>query len=227
MAAYFWLRNASFQKSAADFLRCFASTILIILFLPACASKKKNLSEPLTQRTLRGKIIALAEVRGPKEARDLVEVALVNDIIDKGSLYIIDRPTVAEALATYPAENDRQRLGKKVGADYVLTLAIEEFKVVDRQGLDALEEEDSVMTEEWREKKPVVAKSYKKVRSSEGIVRLRFDFLDVGTGERAYAGIGEARETYNSRERDLPRKMQLLESLATQAVSDFFAKMPH
>ncbi len=176
---------------------------------------------------LRGKIIALAEVRGSKEARDLVEVALVNDIIEKGSLYVVDRATVAEALTAYPAENDRQRLGKKVGADYVLTLAIEEFKVVDRQGLDAVEEEDSVLTEEWREKKPVIAKSYKKVRGVEGIVRLRFDFLEVGTGENAYSGAGEARETFNSRERDLPRKMQLLESLTSQAVSDFFAKMPH
>lgn len=175
---------------------------------------------------LRGKIIALAEVRGSKEARDLVEVALVNDIIEKGSLYVVDRATAAEALVTYPAENDRQRLGKKVGADYVLTLAIEEFKVTDRQGLDAVEEADSVMTEEWHEKKPVAAKSYKKVRSSEGIVRLRFDFLDVGTGERADEGVGEARETFNSRERDLPRKMQLLESLASRAVADFFAKMP-
>lgn len=200
---------------------------LLLLFVPACASKKKNQTETLSQHALRGKIIALAEVRGPKEARDLVEVALVNDIIEKGSLYVVDRTTVAEALATYPAENDRQRLGQKVGADYVLTLAIEEFKVIDRQGLDAVEEEDSVLTEEWREKKTVVAKSYKKVRSSEGIVRLRFDFLDVSTGERAYSGVGEVRETFHSRERDLPRKMQLLESLTSQAVTDFFAKMPH
>lgn len=153
-------------------------------------------------------------------------MALVNEILDHGRFEIVDRKTVQDAKATYPTEADWKRLGEKVGADYILSVRIAEFKIDEHQGYDKIEEEDSVLTEESGESKPVIGKRYQKVKAYEGRVKLDMKLFDVAQDKVAYQGIGEASELMNSRDKSLPRKMQFLESLTHKAVNDYFNKMP-
>ncbi len=197
--------------------------ITLVVCSAGCAKKK---AETLNLRMLESKKVAVAEITGDEKSAKMVEIALVNEIIEQGRFQIVDRTTVKEALVTYPAENDRVRLGKKVGADYVLSVAIQEFKVTDRSGLDQVEEEDSQMTEEWKSSDPIKTKSYVKVKGREGIVRLMFKFLDVEKDEVIFKGIGSGRETVNSREQTIPGQLKLLEGLSNRAVRDFFDRLP-
>lgn len=194
------------------------------LLLQGCAHKK--VIEPLTREQLQSKRVALAEINGAAESRSHVEVAVINEILDQGRFQIIDRATVQDALVTYPAESDWQRLGKKVGADYILAIRIAEFAVTERKGYDKVQEEDSVLTEESGETKPVVGVRYQKVKSYEGFVKLGCTFFDVSENAIIHQGAGHATATYNSRDKGMPGKLGLLEKLSRLAITDFFETMP-
>lgn len=191
---------------------------------PGCGHKKDV--KQLSKDDLQGKRVALADIKGGNESKSHVEVALINEILDQGRFEIIDRKTVKDAQATYPTEGDWKRLGEKVGADYVLAVRIVEFKIDEHQGYDKVEEEDSVLTEESGASKPVIGKRYQKIKAYEGNVKLDMKLFDVAQDKIAYQGRGEAKELMSSRDKSLPRKMQLLESLTHKAVNDYFNKMP-
>jgi hypothetical protein len=192
--------------------------------LSGCAHKKAV--EPLTREALRGKRVALADVRGAGESKTHVEVALVNEVIENGRFEIVDRATVQSALAEHPTDADWQALGKAVGADYVLSVNVSEFNVAERSGLDRVEYEDSVLAEERGERKPVQATRYSRVKSLEGSVKLSALLFDVSENIIVHQGFGSATKTANSRERKVPGKMALLEELSARAMRDFFEKMP-
>jgi hypothetical protein len=193
-------------------------------FLAGCAHKKVH--EPLTLKRLQGKRVALAQIDAEKDERTHIEVGILNELLDKGRFEIVDRATVQDALVAYPAESDWQRLGKKVGADYVLSVRVKEFSVDERQGYDKVTEEDSLLTEESGESKPVVGTHFKKVRGFMGAVRLSCMFYDVADGAIIYQGFGVAGETLNSRDGSLPGKMSMLEKLTGKAITNFFEQMP-
>lgn len=193
-------------------------------FLEGCAHKK--IAEPMTRRQLQNKRVALAEIRGATESKSHVEVAIINEIIDQGRFEIIDRSTVQDGLVTYPTESDWQRLGKKINADYILSVRIAEFKVTERQGLDSVVEEDSVLEEESGEHKPLKSSRYVKVKSYDGSVKLDAIFFDIAENAIIYEGTGAAKELRNSRDGAIPGKMELLEKLSAKAIRDFFEKMP-
>lgn len=194
------------------------------IFLQGCAHKKTV--ERVTLRNLQSKRVALAEVKGSKESIKHAEVAILNEILDRGRFQIVDRATVQEALVSYPTEQDWSGLGRKTGADYVLSINVKNFDIKERKGYDAVTEEDSVLTEESGSSKPVVGTRYVKVKSYEGLVKLACKLYDVAAGQMTYEGEGLATETKNSRDADFPRRMQLLESLSGKAINDFFEKIP-
>lgn len=194
------------------------------IFFAGCAHKKDV--KALTLDELQSKRVALAEIEGAAESKNMVEVAIINEILEKGRFEVVDRKTVKDALATYPTERDWKRLGEKLGADYIMSIRISEFKVDEHQGYDAVEEVDSVLTEESGESKPVVGKRYVKVKSYSGHVKLDTILFNVAQDAIVYRGVGEAASTVGSGDKSMPRKMQLLEQLAQRAISDFFNKMP-
>ena len=197
---------------------------LLALAIQGCAHKKSV--EPLTRDTLVSRLVALAEVTGAAESRTHVEVALINEIIEKGRFEVVDRATMAAALADFPTEADWQKLGRSVKADFVLAVNINKFDVTERRGLDRVEYEDSVLAQEAGQSKPLKATRYEKVRSLEGTVRLSAVFFDVAENVIVHQGFGEATETANSRDRKVEGKMALLERLTARAMRDFFDKMP-
>lgn len=194
------------------------------IFLAGCAHKKTI--QPVTLSNLVDKHVALAEVKGSVESVKHVEVAIINEILDHGRFMIVDKATVQDALSIYPTESDYEGLGKKVGADYVLGVKIKNFDIKERQGYDKVVTEDSVLTEESGEKKPVMGTRYVKVKSFEGLVKLECTFFDVLANKVTYQGIGEATATENSRDKKYMGKMDLLERLSGQAITDFFEKVP-
>lgn len=204
-------------------LRVGACAFLILLF--GCAHKKE--SQPLTQQSLHAKKVALAEIKGSKEARTQFEVSLVNAIIEKGHFEIIDRATVQEALAEFPAESDWKQLGERLGADYILAIDVTEYKVDEKQGVDRIEEEDSLLTEEQHSKQKLKGMRYVKVKAYHGQVTFTGKFFNVHKNAMAFQGEGKSSDLINSRDRDFPKsKLLFLEGLANRAVDRFFEQMP-
>jgi len=202
-----------------------------------CGHKKDVRSVTLNE--LQSKRVAMVEIDAPPESKQHVEVAIINEILDEGRFQITDRTTVLDALSTYPDEADWQRLGKKIGADYVLQVKLNDFRIADRQGLDRVQEEDSLLTQESGESKPVVVTRYVKVKALDGVVSLHAKFFDVAANEITYQGRGEASERVNSRDyaqtvaeastskkKLMPGKMKLLERLTSMAIRDFFERIP-
>lgn len=192
-----------------------------ILF--GCAHQKKN---GVAAADLQNKRVALAEIKAGPDSKPQVEVALINALIEKGYFEIVDRSSVAEAIATYPTETDWPRLGKKVGADYILSLEVLEFDVKEREGFDSVTEEDSLLAEEAHSKKPVLGTRYVKVKGYEGTVRIRGRLFDVPREKIVFEGEGSSSEKHTSTEQGgAPRKLQLLEKLSTQAMNKFLERM--
>ena len=198
---------------------------LALLFEGAGCSHKK-VKERLSQKDLRSKVVALIGVDGAKEAALQTEIAIVNQVIEKGTFQIIDRAAVQAALVGHPADGDWVALGHELNADYVLRLTVVEFKAETRQGYDVNEEEDSLLSTENRTPRKQKWKHYSKVKSQEGYVKLRVEFFDVATHEMAQSEATEARRIFNSRDGEIPRKLKMLEELTAQAVATYFESLP-
>ncbi|MEW6057877.1 MAG: hypothetical protein AB1540_14815 [Bdellovibrionota bacterium] len=194
------------------------------LGIQGCAHKKK--AEPVTLKRLQSKRVALVEIRGESESKKHVEAAILNEILDHGRFEIVDRNSVLDAQVTYPHESDWQRLGQKVGADYVMSVRVLDFSAKDRQGFDKIEEEDSVLTEESGSKEPVIGTRYQKVRAIEGNVKLQIVFFDVAQNAVLHQGMGSAKEVRNSRDKTSFRKMDMLDKLSREAIANFFNELP-
>ena len=198
---------------------------LVSQFLFTACSHKKDV-KPFSRNELQSKRVALAKIDGEDASKVHVEVGIVNEILDEGRFEIVDRNTVQDAMITYPDDSDWQRLGRKIGADYIMAVRVLDFKIDERKGYDAVHEEDSVLEEESGEDKPITSTRYVKVKSYDGLVRLKIKFFDVAADKISYEGIGSAEEKLNSRDGELPGKMEMLEKLTRQAVADYFNKMP-
>lgn len=196
-------------------------SLLFLLLSIGCAKKH---TEDFNARSLIGKTVAIAHIEGPKEAKRFVEVAIVNEVIANGRFTVVDRTATQEAMIDYPALSDRQKLGKKLGVDYVLSVQIDDYKVVDRQGYDQVEEEDSVLAEEMHESE-VKTKKYYKVKASDALVKIYFSFVNVQTGEIQFTGTGLSSLRIDSRDSKNMGKLHLLEAATNDAVHKFFESL--
>jgi hypothetical protein len=195
-----------------------AYTLLVAAFMGACASKK---SVPERPADLRDKRVALTEISGSADVRQLVEVALVNELLENGRFEIVDRPSTLALLAEYPTPQQWPALARKLDAQLYLTITARHSAVSVRTGFDEIEESDSVLAEEHREpgKK---ARRYQRVRGKAANVELVFRFFDSSSGALLIEGIGQSSREANSREGPLPGSLSLLESLVSEAVRSFF-----
>lgn len=201
------------------------SFLPLLFFAMGCAAKKP--ATTLHRDELVGKKVAIANVDGPKEARKHVEVALINEVIDQGRFEVLDRTSVREALSVYPHHSDWKRLGDHLKADFILNVKVIHFTVKEREGFDAVEEEDSLLTEESGASEAIRGRRYVKVKGNAGHVRLKMTFFDVGQNKILHDGYGEALETVNSRDNPKGGKMALLEKLTEKAVRNFFETLPN
>src|SRR4051812_36998742 len=97
-----------------------------IFSLAACSTAKKKTLPALSD--LQGKKIALVSIEGEATAKKVVEVALINQLIQRGTFILISKQDV-ETARTAPNQSptDWQGLAKRVGADYALQAEILQF----------------------------------------------------------------------------------------------------
>jgi hypothetical protein len=204
------------------FARKFALALLACS-LSACSHGAKRTTPELS--SLQGKKVALISVDGEPTARRVVEVALINQLTQRGTFILISKEDL-EAARMAPSQDpmDYKGIAKRAGADYALRARVLQFDGDTHEGYSAIEYDDSVLAQEQGESARKAERLYK-VESIVGHVRIQLDFTDVISGENRSA-IAEAEDTVTAEGKDeaahLPPKLRFLEKLCNQAFAKFF-----
>lgn len=174
---------------------------------------------------MKGKTVALVSIEGEPTSRATAEVALVNQLIRRGTFVLVPKKTIEELRAA-PDLNPThwQELARRAQADYALRARVLQFDADARDGYSSEEIEDSQLEEETG--KTSTSRVYK-VRSLTGTVRIELEFTDLAQGETR-VGIAEHRDEVVSEGRAsaarLPSRMGFLENLANEAFRQFFER---
>lgn len=199
-------------------------TALLLVQLGCSSAQKKETSIPhLTE--YRGQKVALVQIEAEATPRSMVEVALVNQLLDHGTFFLLPKQDIEKA-RTKVEVNPRDLLdvAKEAGADVALEAKVLEFKAEEHEGYSKEEKYDSQLAEE-RGEKEAIDKNYYKVKALEGEVRIKLTFTDLKTGKKQ-EGIAEASEKVTADARQsaihLPPKLRFLESLTQTAFKNFF-----
>ena len=212
-------------------LTLFLRTIVLPMafgLLVACSSAKKKTPE---LGAMGGKKVALIEILGESTARATVEVALINQILKRGTFDLISKQDVEKArLAPDQDSTDWVGVARRAGADYAMRVDVQEFDAPTREGYSSVEVEDSQLAEERGEEGRKTQRLYK-VKAIQGKVKLAVEFVDArnpkaegavrkGTAEVTKEVVAEAKD----RAALLPPKLRFLEGLSQQAFEEFFEK---
>ncbi|MGE4233779.1 MAG: hypothetical protein AB7F43_10655 [Bacteriovoracia bacterium] len=188
-------------------------TFLILLSLVGCSHTRKAVELNSHKR------VALVEIEGPKEARNQLEVSLINRVIESGDFELVDQHATSAAKSEYPTKNQWPDLGRKVDADYLLSLKVTQFNIKEHQGLDRVQEEDSLLAQEQRDPDAAHTTNYKKVKTLEGLFSVQATFFDVKRKNTAFETQAHAEQTIGSTSSGM-RRLQLLEKLSNKVISD-------
>jgi hypothetical protein len=194
----------------------------ILLAAPGCSHAKKRTPE---LSKLQGKKIALVAVTGENTARRVAEVALINQLIQRGTFYLISKEDVDAARAAYSTDpSDWKGIARKAGADYAMIAKVLDFRTDENSGYSKEEVQDSQMKAETGEAK---TERLYKVKSLVGNVKIELQFADLVSGEVRKAVV-EKSKTVTADEREggihLPLRLRFLEDLCNEAFKDFFDK---
>lgn len=198
-------------------------TLVIALSLGGCSSGKKKTTPELGK--LEGKKVALVEVEGETTPRKIVEVALINQLIQKGSFILVSKQDV-ETARRAPAQdpNDWQGIARRAGADLALRARVIQFDADTREGYSSEEVEDSQLAAE-RGKDKGKDTRYFKAKSLTGKVQVELEFTQLDNGE-ARRAIATHEETVTADAKSsaihLPPKLRFLEKISNEAFRDFF-----
>jgi hypothetical protein len=162
--------------------------------LTGCAHK--NAINPFSSAELQNKRLALIEIKGLSDEKSRVETAVLNEIAAERRFQLVDRKIVQNALAANSFENDWQQLGRKIGADYLLSLRVNNFIATESHGV-------------------------KNSKIYEGTMRLTAIFYDVESGAIVYQGMGAANESTG-----VADKTKLLEKLTAKSARDALDRIP-
>jgi hypothetical protein len=191
----------------------------------ACSSAKKKTTPELGE--LEGHKVAVVEIDGEETARKVAQVALINQLVQKGSFEIVPKQDV-EAARTAIGQDPTDWLGiaRRAGADYALKMRVLEFVGDTREGYSSETVEDSqLQAEQGGDGK---TEHVYKVRALDGHVRFEVQIADVREGGAAdlRTGIAEAQDRVTVEAKTeaahLPPKLRFLEKLANQAFARFF-----
>jgi len=182
--------------------------LMTTLSLVACSHGAKRTTPELS--SLQGKKVALIRVDGEATAKSVVEVALINQLTQKGTFILVSKEDV-EAARAAPSQDPMNFKGIAKRGDT-------------RQGYSTETYEDSQLAQEQGESARKAERIYK-VKSLTGHVRVELAFTDVNSGELRSA-VAEAEDTVTEEGRTeaihLPPKLRYLEKLSNQAFAKFF-----
>ncbi len=205
-------------------LRISFFTLLALLGLSwsACSSAPRKTPE---LSALIGKRVALVDVEGEPSERKIVEIALINQLVKRGSFIVIAKNEVEEAKAAYDSDSTNWlEIAKKAGADVALKAKVLEFSGTTTEGYSEEEINDSQLEAErgdGHDKRVYKVKALRgKVSVELSFGRLDQDDVRIGIATEA----GEVIEESRTKAARLPPKMRYLESLANEAFRDFFEK---
>ncbi|MGZ3688030.1 MAG: hypothetical protein ACXWPM_03620 [Bdellovibrionota bacterium] len=211
----------AFSKTTPDWARTLVLP-LVALTAVACSHAKKKTPE---LNSMLGKRVALVDVDGEETPKKIVEVALINQLVQKGTFELISKQDV-DAARNVPEQDPRDWKGiaRRAGAELALRAKVLTFDGTENEGYSAIEEEDSQLAaeggEEARKTQRVV-----KVKSLTGHVKVDLMFTDLLTGETK-TGTAEAEDRVVEDARNeaihLPPKLRYLEQLSNKAFKDFF-----
>ncbi len=205
---------------------------LSLIWVTSCASKQKRTTPKLSE--LEGRKVALIEVESEATQRQIIEVALVNQLVRDGTFELVSKQAVDHARRSHDIlPTDWRELARRSGADLALQAKVIEFAADDHEGWTRIEKDDSLLAAEQGESARK-SKQLVRARSLEGRVKVELAFTDLrpegsadGAGETRKA-LAEATETVSSDQSEgpiqLPGKMRFLEKLVNRAFAEFFEK---
>jgi hypothetical protein len=195
---------------------------LSFVLLAACSHGQKKTTPELSK--LEGKKVALTDIDGEETARRVIEVALINQLTQRGTFIIVSRQDV-EAARKDPAQNPTDWVGvaRRAGADYALKAKVLQFDGDIREGYSSTPIQDSQLAAE-RGDDGKDERIYK-VKSLDGTVKVELDFAAT-SGDDYRSGVAEKEDRVVSEGKDeaahLPPKLRFLETLSNGAFKDFF-----
>jgi hypothetical protein len=201
-------------------------SIAVLLFSLACSSSQKSKkTEPVLAR-IQGKTVALMAIEGEETAKKVVEVALINQLVRKGTFILVPKHAVEAARAEAEQDpNDWEEIARKVGADFALRVQVDDFAAEDRSGYSTEEVIDSqIAAEQGTDGK---TQQTFQVKSLDGHVKLQLLFTELTAGKHPdQTGIAEAKDHFEASAKNssihLPPKLRFLEDLTNKAFRDFF-----
>ncbi|MBI2711884.1 MAG: hypothetical protein HYX41_03315 [Bdellovibrio sp.] len=199
----------------------FSLGVTLILF--GCSSTPKN---KLSLSALHGKKIALVAIEGEDTARKVTEVALINQLVKKGTFELLSKGSVESARSHLDQDpTDWKALAKRAGAEVALRVSVDEFHADERSGYNKEEVYDSQLADE-NGTDGKTERVYK-AKSIDGSVRFDLKFTDLASGNTT-SGIAEAKDRVEANARveavHLPPKLRFLENLSNTAFERFFEK---
>jgi len=205
--------------------RLIALSLILALTAAGCSGAKKKTTPELSR--LEGKRVALVEVQGEPTARRIIEVALVNQLIRRGTFFLVSQREVDAARSAHDSDSsDWRSVAQKAGADVALRAHVLQFDAETSEGYSKEEEDDPQMVEERGEEGHRTERLYK-VRGLKGKVRIELRFLTLSDGDLRTAD-AEAENEVRVEARDsaahLPPKLRFLERLTEEAFSRFFTR---
>ncbi len=203
-----------------NFNHWFSTTAIIFLF--ACSSAPKNPALELS--AFEGKKVALVEIDAEPTARSVVEVALVNQLVQRGTFFLIPKKEVEE-VRTSPNQDptDWRGIAKQAHADIALRAFVRKFETTAQDGYAKEIVTDSQYAEEQGSDGKIERLTPVKTLSGEVQVELQWTDLDKNETKN---GIAEAKKSTEEKAQKsaihLPPRLRFLESITNQAFSKFF-----
>jgi hypothetical protein len=195
-----------------------------LLALGALGCSHAKITTPELSK-MEGKKVALVEMDGEDTAKRIVEVALINQLVKRGTFLIVSKEDVEKArVATDINPADWQSVGRRAGAEYAIRAKVLEFAADERSGYSSEVVKDSQMEEETGEAE---TENVYKVKSLEGRVRVQMEFASLLEKDMR-SGVAEASDKVVSEQKtqraELPPRLRFLEQLSNRAFKEFFDK---
>jgi len=196
--------------------------LVAAVFLVNCSSAKKK--EPVLS-DYRGKKIALVELEGTPTAKKIVEVALVNQLMKRGTFILVSKEDVSAARAHFSQDPRKwKEIATRAGGDFALRVNVKKFIAETKSGYSKDIIEDSQMKEDTG--KAEYERTYK-VKALNAKVAMDLAFTNLSTGETRNAlAKKESQEVGDDRNGaiHLTPRLVYLEKLTNQAFAEFFSR---
>ena len=211
--------NQSFRRIAFKFPLVLLS--IVAVSGGACSHASKKTTPELSK--MEGKKVALIEVVGEDTARQAAEVALINQLISRGTFIIVSKQDVQAARIQFQQDpSDWKGIAKRAGADFALKARVLEFKSEENVGYSHQQVEDSQMEAETG---VATSDQLYKVKALTGSVRVELQFANLAEDDTRQA-IAEKQGRAEADERQgaahLPPRLSFLTGLLEQAFKQFF-----